>query len=881
MYASLVEARPYQRAAVDALYESWTEGRGDHPLIVAPTGSGKSVILGILCSEAVEWPGTRVCVVTHRKELVEQDARAIMRMTSQRVGIYNAALGMKELHHPITVATIQSIYQKAPHADPWDIVIVDEAHLVPPESTTRYRRFMDEAHLQNPHIKFVGLTATPYRMGSGLLHEGPDALFDSIAYEITIPELLDAGHLCEIISRGGLQQIDTQGVKVRGGEYVASELAKAADNPDVTRKAVEEIVRHGADRAGWLIFGTSVAHVEHITNEVRSHGIAAELVTGETPTSQRAYILQGYKDGRIRCLVSCEVLTTGFDAPHTDLIGMLRPTKSPVLYVQMCLDEETEVLTEQGWRGRGEIQEGDRVAALDMDTGAGAWSRVVETVDRDLAPGESFVGVESPRLSIRVTDHHDMVFSARTFSRGYSPWRKGEAAELAQRRDGYRIPAAVAINGPGVPLTDDELRFLGLFMSDGTLNKANAAITIYQSDRYPEIVRHIEDTLQACGFKYGHHVRGGDTTFGKLREHDIHRFTVSRGAPRGRDRQKRGWEALERYVSKDFPETLMDCSRRQLDVLLAALHLGDGQKHEAQSWSRRSYTISTGNRVFVDRLQALCVTRGLAANVAEAKGGRLFYIYITPRDFRALGGRTQRDRPSLAVVAPSGAERVWCVTTEHGTILTRRRGKVAVMGNCGRGMRPHPDKSDCLLLDFAGVVSEHGPVDQVNVRSRGESNGEPGVAPVKACPDCQLFVPAATLHCPCGHAFPPPEPESKLQTTAFGGAVLSHQSRQEALQIDGFSLSRWEPHDPSQLDTLLVTYRCGLREVREWLCPEHKGYARTRFEHRCLAEWKITPPRSIQEAIDRLSEIRTPVAILVRPQRDRPKYLEVIRRFYE
>src|SRR5690606_8265342 len=105
-----------------------TEGKGDHPLIVAPTGSGKSVILAALCAEAMEWQGTRVCVVTHRKELVEQDATAIMRMTDARVGIYNAALGAKELHHPITVATIQSIYKKAPDTDPWDIIIVDECH---------------------------------------------------------------------------------------------------------------------------------------------------------------------------------------------------------------------------------------------------------------------------------------------------------------------------------------------------------------------------------------------------------------------------------------------------------------------------------------------------------------------------------------------------------------------------------------------------------------------------------------------------------------------------------------------------------------------------------------------------------------------------------
>src|SRR5690606_21339148 len=128
-------------------------------------------------------------------------------------------------------------------------------------------------------------------MGTGMLHEGPDALFDTIAYEIQVHTLIREGYLCEVISRGGIRKIDTSGVRVRGGDYVASELARAADDPDVTRAAVAEIVRYGQDRRGWLIFAAGVDHANHVAEEVRRYGIPTAVVTGNTPTSERKRIL--------------------------------------------------------------------------------------------------------------------------------------------------------------------------------------------------------------------------------------------------------------------------------------------------------------------------------------------------------------------------------------------------------------------------------------------------------------------------------------------------------------------------------------------------------------------------------------------------------------
>lgn len=891
MLATDIELRPYQRAAVDALYECWSEGRGDHPLVVAPTGSGKSVILGKLCAEAVEWPGTRVCVVTHQRELVEQDVRAIMRMTDVRVGIYNAALGSRELHFPITVATIQSIYKKAPEADPWDIIVIDEAHMIPPNDGTRYRRFLEEARLQNPRVKFVGLTATPYRMGTGMLDEGEDALFDVTAYEITMRELIEAGHLCEMVSVGGTRKIDLSGVKVRGGEYVAGDLARAADDPEVTRAAVAEIVRLGADRRGWLVFAAGVDHAQHVVDEFLGHGVSAALVTGDTPKTERRRILAEYKAQRIRCVVNVEVLTTGFDAPHTDLIGTLRPTKSPVLY---CFDTETEILTSHGWKRYDEVQAGDCALAMEVETGAGKWSRVLGKVVRPMEPSEKWVTYEAPRANFRVTDQHRMIFQTKRYKQGkFEPgsWRVDTAAAMAEYRGSVYMPTAVHVDQPGIPLNDDELYLIGILMTDGTWSNVQAAIS--QSERHPEVIERIEATLNRLNINWTKKKITAPSNYPQ--RHNRWRYTISMNTRSANP--KRGIRYLQPYLSKDLAPALLALSKSQFVKLVDGMWDGDGAKDKCiTAWTPRGRTIVSARRVCIDRLQALAVMHGFTAHVRWEQGPKrknpIGIITIKDQDWRSVGGVSgnPNGRPQVYASPPTD-ELVWCVETEHGTVVTRRRGKVTVMGNCqmlGRGMRPAPGKENCLLVDFAGLVLEHGPVDAVNVRRRGSGSGDGATeAPAKECPECRMLLATATRSCPgCGYEWPAPDPDDKLMTQAYGGAVLSHQRTQELVEVVHMRLARWEPSDPSRPDTLVVSYSVGaggMRQVREWLCPEHPpgSYARRMFEHRCRSEWGVMdPPKTIEGVLAIQDQIPAPVAALVRPQKDRPKYLEVVRRFY-
>jgi DNA repair protein RadD len=333
----MLELRPYQRAAIDGLYNYWSDKKGDNPIIVAPTGSGKSLIIAHLIKDAMSYPGTRVLILTHVKELLEQNASELVALYPEAdVGFYSASLKKKVLRKLITFAGIQSIHKKAYQMVPApDLVIVDEAHLIPKNYGTRYNKFLSDLRICNRGVKVVGLTATPYRLDSGWLHEGDNAIFDGIAYDIPVADLMEQGFLAPVISKSGVKTIDLSNVGKRGGEYIESELAKAASDPELVTETVAEIVRYGAERKAWLVFACGVNHAELLRAEFETHGIEADVVTGADGMSARADKIERFRRGKSKCLINVNVLTTGFNVPHVDLVAIVRATESTGLYIQI------------------------------------------------------------------------------------------------------------------------------------------------------------------------------------------------------------------------------------------------------------------------------------------------------------------------------------------------------------------------------------------------------------------------------------------------------------------------------------------------------------------------------------------------------------------
>jgi DNA repair protein RadD len=332
-----LQLRPYQRAAIDAIYAYYEKYSGN-ALITIPTAGGKSLVAAAFIQEVLaQWPDQRIIILTHVRELISQNFAELNRLWPEApAGIYSAGLNRRDSQARILFAGIQSVHRKAYVIQRADLVLVDEAHLIPGKANTTYRRFLDDLTRINPQLKIIGLTATPYRLDSGMLHVGPDALFDDIAFEVSVRELIDQGYLAPLISKQTSTRLDVSGVGTRGGEFVAGQLEAAVDQDPITQSAIDEVVAYGRDRRSWLLFCAGVDHAQHVYDAVRSRGVSCATIFGHTPKAERDRIIAAFKSGKIRALASMGVLTTGFNAPAVDLIAMLRPTKSTGLYVQMA-----------------------------------------------------------------------------------------------------------------------------------------------------------------------------------------------------------------------------------------------------------------------------------------------------------------------------------------------------------------------------------------------------------------------------------------------------------------------------------------------------------------------------------------------------------------
>lgn len=334
-----MQLRYYQQEALDALYNYFLTHPTGNPLIALPTGTGKSILPAAFIRGIMQqWPNQRFAMVTHVKELIQQNADELLKLWPVApLGIYSAGLKQKDSAHNIIYGGVQSMVKHADWFGRRDIVFIDEAHLLSGDSESQYQSLLGMWKLLNPNLKIVGMTATKFRMGMGLLTN--NGIFTDIIYDKTdlegFNELLAAGFMSPLIPQRTKVELDVSDVGVSQGEFVATQLQGAVDKAEVTFKALQEMVHAGNDRKSWLLFASGIEHAEHIAEQLGAFGVDCAPVHSKRPAEYNDAAIKAFKSGQLRAIVNYGKLTTGFNCPEIDLIGMLRPTLSVPLWVQM------------------------------------------------------------------------------------------------------------------------------------------------------------------------------------------------------------------------------------------------------------------------------------------------------------------------------------------------------------------------------------------------------------------------------------------------------------------------------------------------------------------------------------------------------------------
>lgn len=324
---------------LDCLQNFWNylTNRDGNPVMIVPTGGGKSVIIAFACDELSK-VDRRALILAPKKELVAQNVEKFEAISgSEKSGVYCAGLNRKEADADFLFGTIQSCYKAATEIGFRHVVFIDEAHLVRPGDDGMFNFLISQLQVINPKIRIVGLTATAYRLDNGMIYgKHPDLMFDDVCHETKIPDLLSKG-LLSPIKAISVPEVDMSSVRVVRGEFEhrSMEMVFSADIGRAVAETVQAANQQGAKSC--LVFGCSIDHCEAIADEIaRFSGEECMVVTGETPSLLRENTLTRFKNGDLRWLVNCDVLTTGFDSPRTDLLSVMRSTMSPGLFAQMA-----------------------------------------------------------------------------------------------------------------------------------------------------------------------------------------------------------------------------------------------------------------------------------------------------------------------------------------------------------------------------------------------------------------------------------------------------------------------------------------------------------------------------------------------------------------
>lgn len=342
-----IKPREYQVMAVDAVIDYFKEHKGEYgknPLVVLPTGTGKSIIAAELCRFFMQFDDTNILLLTHSSELVKQDAEKITAACQgASIGIFSAQLGRKNRKERIICGTVQSVYRRLERTPNWfgprRLLIIDEAHRLSSKDSSMYQKAIKALRETDPKMRVVGLTATPYRQDCGMLTNQDNAIFTDVCIDLneSIPQFIDQGYLSNLVTLPCTDKstFDFSKVRITNGDYNSKDAEAVLSDLERLKAACNLMIEHGQDRRAWLVFVSGIFVAETVAEMLRGLDIDAATVNSKRTKEENDTAIAAFRAGKLKCLVSADQLTTGFDVPQIDLIGMLRPTVSTVLHVQM------------------------------------------------------------------------------------------------------------------------------------------------------------------------------------------------------------------------------------------------------------------------------------------------------------------------------------------------------------------------------------------------------------------------------------------------------------------------------------------------------------------------------------------------------------------
>lgn len=695
----------------------------DHPTHLYLTGRAhivthNSTVIANVATRARR-EGKRVLLLAHRTELLDQMAGAVeaVEPSGEKVGI--VAADRDENSAAIVAASFQTLArspQRLAALGRRDVILADECHHI---SAKSYLKVIEDMGAMDDAsgVKSCGFTATMYRDDGKALGD----VWNHVVFERDLIWAIEEGFLIppkgKTVAIPGLNKLAS--IKNQGGDYKQTELDEVMGAS--VESTVDAILRH-CPNAAMIVFAVSVDHAKKLSEMLTANGVPARDVTGAHNREYRETAYKDFREGRLNCLVTVQVLTEGADFPRCDTVVMARPTRSKVLF---CFDQETEILTGRGWVNGMHLRDEDVVAQWDDKSGEVSFVRPTHRFTRPVNDGERMVSLELPSTSIRVTEDHRVYHRPKGAAQG-AGWRVSAARDLAdQPRRQVWIPSAGCGTFDGVPLTDDEIRLIAWITTGGSVHRKTRSAHISQSK--PVNVLDIERVIRSCGIKYGTYTTDKPTNYGE-RKHPLVRYTMSFGMPRGRDSHLKGWAHLDQWMFKsdldaftadgaeDVRRRWESATEQQWDVFMSTLNAANGANTDVSklNWTPRSMHIALSNLPFAEWVQAMCVQRGWSSSLVQHKGRTdVWMLHAKKLTRRSVGGGD--GRPSWVYEEPDPSEQVWCVTVPSGAVVTRRHGKAVILGQCqmvGRAVRMYTDpltgkqKTEAVVLDLTGVVRD-------------------------------------------------------------------------------------------------------------------------------------------------------------------------------